>query len=223
MQTRYWAVAVCAALLTTGCVSTTYYVEEGHTHADLQDVHQRVPPTLVHVSVEFLRNGAHYAEGDGPLNAEVRSILLDSHVLYPVFSNAPLDLHVVLDDHFDPGAARSAGTLSGVTQGFVGNHIRDEYAFSISLHGQGMQPRIGSYCHAIETVVGRATPDSSGLARSKPDEAFQIVVKQAVLDFLVDMQAVGDADEAIMMVPDESTTKHSHGVCHPPEELKSSR
>jgi hypothetical protein len=126
-------------------------------------------------------------------------VLRASHILWPSDS-AGATLTVVLDDIYDPGQARSGGFMAGFSEGLVGFHIDDNYIFTITFKDAGGQPRTGRYEHAIETVVGKQKPDSKWRPFDSPNEAFAVVVKQAMLDFLGDLQTVGDTDEAVIFV-----------------------
>ncbi|MBL6750767.1 MAG: hypothetical protein ISP90_09615 [Nevskia sp.] len=200
MSTRSLSIAVCSlALLAGGCVSQGFYVQEGHTHTDFHDLAARANPTPVRIEPDYRQNGVPHPEGNAALQAEVARVLRASHVLVPQDS-APATLTVMLDDVYDAGRARSGGYLTGFTEGLVGFHINDDYVFTITFKDAGGQPRSGRYEHAIETVEGDQKPDSKWRAFETPNEAFAVVVKQATLDFLFDLQAVGDTDEPIMFV-----------------------
>lgn len=203
MSTRLQSVAACAlAVLASGCVPQHFFVEEGHTHTDFHDIKARDPVTPVRVDVDFRRNGQPYPLANPTLAREVNQVLRRSHVLWPV-ADAPAVLKVVLDNRYDEAQARSSGFMTGFTEGFVGTNVKDEYVFTLTYKDASGQPRSGRYVHAIETVEGNSKAVSKARPLDSPSEAFTVVVKQSVLDFLADLQAVGDSDEPIMFTTPE--------------------
>jgi hypothetical protein len=203
--------AVCAlALLTSGClpvVPIKYYAYEGHSHTDFHDLTPRDPATPVHIVADLRFNGNPHPEGNPELSEEVARVLRASHVLTPVES-APATLTVVLDDAFDAGDASSSGWATGLTLGLIGLHVKDSYTFTVTFKDADGQPRIGHYVHAMETVH-KDQPQSKWRPFDSPEEAFAVVVKQAMLDFLADLQAVGNVNEPITFVPQtETETEH---------------
>lgn len=201
MTLRRPGVAVCLfALALTGCVTPKAYVENGHDKADYRELFPRNPPTQVQVVAEFRINGQPHPEVNTAVFNEVVKVLQQTRVLQPVNGDPGLTLHVTVDDIADLDAASSSGWSSGLTEGLSGNLTRDDYHFKYSLQGHSGLPQTGLYHHAMITVTGRAVPPSYGQAHTT-NQAFAIIVKQSVLEYLHDFQGI-KPDAAVMLVPD---------------------
>lgn len=194
--------AVCFfGLAASGCVTPAAYVENGHDKADYRELNARNPPTPVRVVAEFRVNGQPRPEVNNAVFNEVVKVLQQTRMLQPVSGNAPLTLNVRVDDVADLDAASRQGWTSGLTEGLIGHVTRDDYHFTYSLTGAGRAPETGLYQHAMLTVSGRVAPPSYGQAHSS-NEAFSIIVKQSVLEYLHDFQNV-DPQKPMMLVPDQ--------------------
>lgn len=194
------------ALVTSGCVSTNSYVENGHDKADFRELQPRNPPTPVHVVAEFRVNGEPHPAVNQAINNEVVRVLQRTHVLLPVSGSTAQTLKVVVDDTVDLDDVRHRALITGLTEGLSGTTTRDEYHFTYSLQPtEGGKPQTGLYRHAMITVSGREEPPSYGQPHSS-DDAFSIIVKQSVLEFLNDIQSV-QGDEPVMFIPDTSDSK----------------
>jgi hypothetical protein len=191
-----------SALAASGCVSVQSYVENGHDKADFRELTPRSPPTPVRVSVNFSVNGQPRPEVDGAVFNEVVRVLQQTRVLQPVQGDPGLSLQVEVNDVTDIDSDKNGGWLSGLTLGQVGRTSRDDYHFSYSLLGSasGSKPQTGLYQHAMITVVGRAAPPSYGRPHTI-NEAFAIIVRQSVLEYLHDFQGI-DPNTPVMLVPD---------------------
>jgi hypothetical protein len=194
---------VCSllALCSAGCVSVNSYVENGHNLADFRELHGNGQPQPVRVVVDFKTNGKSRPVLDQRVANIVIQVLSRTNVLMPVSGNPDTILKVVVDDRYDADQARGEGMETGMTFGAAGVLTRDDYHFFISLQGPDGKPRVGSYRHAMITVAGRAakTPPSYGQPLSA-DAAFDVIVKQSILEFLANVQQSGDAP--VMFVPD---------------------
>jgi len=114
-------------------------------------------------------------------------------------------LMCIVDDTVDLDAARHNGLVNGLTEGMTGSITKDEYHFTYTMQTAGVEkPQTGLYRHAMITVSGRAVPPSYVQPHSL-DEAFSIIVKQSVLEFLSDLQSMGD--EPVMILPETSDEK----------------
>ena len=193
------------ALVASGCVSTNAYVENGHDKADFRELKPRTPPTPVKVTAEFRVNGEPRPEVNQAVFNEIVRVLQRTQVLQPVSGNPGASLHVIVDDTVDLDAARHNGLVNGLTEGMTGSITKDEYHFTYTMQTTGVEkPQTGLYRHAMITVSGRAVPPSYGQPHSL-DEAFSIIVKQSVLEFLSDLQSMGD--EPVMILPETSDEK----------------
>lgn len=205
MNPRRSGLAVCLiALSLGGCVTPAAYIENGHDKADYRELQPRNPPTQVQVVAEFRVNGQPQHEHDATVFNEVVRVLQQTRVLQPVSGDPGLTLKVICDDITDLDAATSQGWTSGLTEGLIGHVTRDDYHFHYSLVGSNGTPQTGLYQHAMLTVSGRAAPPSYGQAHSI-SEAFTLIVKQSVLEYLHDFQGI-DPHTPVMLVPDAPLT-----------------
>ncbi len=204
MNSSRLRMAVCfLALAASGCVTPEAYVENGHDKADYRELLPRNPPTPVRVVAEFRVNGQPHPEVDNAVFNAVVRVLQQTRVLQPVSGSTDLTLHVLVDDITDLDTATSQGWASGLTEGLVGHVTRDDYHFNFTLMGRSGTPQTGLYQHAMLTVSGRAAPPSYGQAHST-NEAFGIILKQSVLEYLHDFQNI-DPRTPVMLVPDLGT------------------
>lgn len=198
------SLAVCLLALSLGgcAVSIQSYVENGHDKADFRELTPRIPPTPVRVLVDFSVNGQPHPEVNVAVYNEVVRVLQQTRVLQPAQGNPGLTLRVSVNDVADLDSDKSASWWTGFTFGQVGNTTRDDYHFSYSLQGATTdgKPQTGLYQHAMLTVVGRAAPPAYGRPHSS-GEAFSIIVRQSVLEYLHDFQGI-DPSEPVMLVPD---------------------
>jgi hypothetical protein len=196
------SLAVCLfALAASGCVSVQSYVETGHDKADFRELIPRNPPTPVQVVVDFRVNGQPHPDVNTAVFSEVVRVLQRTRVLQPVSGDPGLTLHVLVNDVSDVDSDKTSSWWTGFTFGQIGNTTRDDYHFNYTLQdSKGGKPQTGLYQHAMITVVGRAAPPSYGQPHSM-DEAFFIIVKQSVLEYLHDFQGI-DPSTPVMLVPD---------------------
>lgn len=203
MLPRLKSAACCLfALCASGCVSTYRYVETGHDKADYRELRHDQPPQPVRVQVEYQVNGQPHPQSNVLVFNEVVRVLQRTNVLMPVSGDPGTTLKVLVDDQFDPATATSHGLTTGLTEGMSGMVVRDDYHFTLSLQGSDGKPRTGMYRHAIITVAGRAvkTPPNYSQPLGSASDAFSVVIKEAMLDFLTDLQAAGD--EPVIILPD---------------------
>ena len=185
----------------SGCVSVNSYVEPGHDMADFRELHTSGQPQPVRVVAQFKANGQPLPEYDQRVGNSVIQVLARSKVYMPVSGNPDTILKVVVDDRFDSDKAMGQGMETGLTFGFAKVIARDDYHFDMTLQGPEGKPRVGTYRHAMITVAGRSTqtPASYGQPLSA-DDAFDVIVRQAIVEFLDNVQQSGD--EPVMFVPD---------------------
>jgi len=193
------------ALAASGCVSTNAYVEVGHDKTDFRELQPRNPPTPVRVTAEFQVNGEPRPAVNQAVYNEVVRVLQRTRMLQPVSGDPGLTLKVIVDDTSDLDQIRHQGLVTGLTEGLSGSIARDEYHFTYVLSSGGKKPQTGLYKHAMITVSGHAAPPSYGQPHSIED-AFSLIVKQSVLEFLSDMQSI-EGDEPVMFIPDSSDGK----------------
>ncbi len=194
------------ALTASGCVSTNAYVEVGHDKSDFRELQPRNPPTPVRVTAEFQVNGEPRPAVNQAVYNEVVRVLQRTRMLQPVSGDPGLTLKVIVDDTADLDQVSHQGLITGLTEGLSGSIARDDYHFTYVLQSsRGKKPQTGLYKHAMITVSGRAAPPSYGQPHSIED-AFSLIVKQSVLEFLSDVQSI-NGDEPVMIIPDSSDGK----------------
>lgn len=194
---------VCSllALCSAGCVSVNSYVENGHNLADFRELHGKGQPQPVRLVVDFKTNGKRRPELNERVSSIIIQVLARTNVLAVVSGDPGTTLKVAIDDRYDDDQARGEGMEAGMTFGVAGVVTRDDYHFFISLQGSDGKPQVGSYRNAMITVAGRAskTPPSYGQPLTA-DNAFDVIVKQSLLEFLANVQQAGE--EPVMFVPD---------------------
>jgi len=196
---------VALAMAAGGCVSSQAYVETGHDKADFRDLKPRNPPTQVLVVADFRVNGEPEPEVNLEVFNAVVRVLQGTHVLTPVSSDPGTVLTVTVDDTVDLDHAHHQGFITGLTEGLVGSVVKDDYHFAYTLKSRTGTLQTGLYRHALLTVQGNAAPPGYGQPHS-PKEAFSIIVKESVLEFLSDIATVKNND-SLMLVPDTSDGK----------------
>jgi hypothetical protein len=187
-------------LLAAGCVSVNSYVENGHDKADFRELRPHDPPTPVLVVAEFSINGVPHPEVNPAIYNEVVRVLQRTRVLQPVSQDPGTTLTVAVDDTVNLDKVGRASLITGLTEGLMGSISKDDYHFTYTLHANDGKPQTGLYRHAMLTVAGKAAPPSYGQPH-QPDEAFSIIVKQSVLEFLSDINST-DASKPVMLVPE---------------------
>jgi hypothetical protein len=203
MNSSLVKLAVCViALALSGCVGTKAYIESGHDKADYRELQPRNPPTQVKVVADFRVNGQPRPIVNNAVLTEVVHVLQRTNVLRPVSGTPKYTLTVTVDDLADLDTISTSALITGLTEGLTGTVSRDDYRFSYSMTGGSGPPLTGLYHHAMITVAGRAAPPSYGQPHNM-NEAFSIIVKQSVLEYLHDIQGI-DPDNPVMLVPDSS-------------------
>jgi hypothetical protein len=175
------------ALTLGGCVAERAYVDVGSARASLHQITAVPTPVKVQVRVQSLRNGDPYPANDAALREQVEAVLRATGAMQPVTSGAQATLHVVADDEYNVGGARLKGVLVGVTQGFAGKTVTDDWKISFSLVGAGIHPYAGDYDHSVLTTFGHKLPPIAGPAQTEGN-AYTAVVQQSTIDFLWDWQ-----------------------------------
>lgn len=205
MKSSLVKLAVCViALILGGCVGTRAYIETGHDKADFRELKARNPPIQVRVIAEFRTNGQPSPLVNNALLTEVVRVLQKTSVLRAVSGAPKYTLTVICDDVADLEHIKTSALITGLTEGLTGTVSRDDYRFTFTITGASGQPLTGLYHHAMITVAGRAAPPSYGQPHDMT-EAFSLIVKQAVLEYLHDIQDL-DPDNPVMLVPDTTDT-----------------
>jgi hypothetical protein len=192
------------ALAATGCSELSYsYIESGHSVTGLGELHRPARPAVVVVNAQFYSNGKRQPDGDAAVKEEVDKDLLASGVLRPVEPSRrkAAVLKIDVDNRYDTGQAAKGGLMSGLSFGLVKATTRDDYHITLDYRDPYGLRRMGSYTHAIVTKAGGGKPPEKGRPLD-PRDAFTVVIWQTMLDFLGDMQAVGNS-KSVMFVTRE--------------------
>jgi hypothetical protein len=194
------AAFLLVALTATAC-ATDSYIESGHATTAVNELHPPATPALVLVQAQFYANGRRLPAGDSVVMAEVIKDLAASRMMRPVASSGRKTgvLKIDVNNRYDAGQATIAGLLNGLSLQGVRTTTRDNYDITMDYDGPSGVRRMGSYSHAILSTEGGGPPPANGRPVAVND-AFQVVIWQTVLDFLGDMQAVGNDNTSILFV-----------------------
>jgi hypothetical protein len=197
------AAILVLALSTTACLPVSY-IESGHSATGVSELRRPATPTPVFVKVQFYANGERQPDGDSMVKAEVVKDLIASKVLRPVASTRKAAiLRIDVDNRYKVGQATGAGLLDGLTFGLAKAETRDDYHIAVDYRDPSGRRRMGSYTHAIVSASTIAKRPKNARPLDDVNDAFQVVIWQTVLDFLGDLQAVGNSGMSIMFVPHE--------------------
>ena len=190
--TRLFAgvIAVIALTVLTGCMTPRSFVDPTYPKVSYDDVQKRETPLRLKLSVEFQRNGQHYSSVDQKLLDNTERVLRASGVITPDADGGDGEIHVVVNNIADMGAATAKGLKLGVTFGLAGTIATDAYEMSVTMtvHGKTITR---TEKHAIQSALGN-TRIPEGMEVMPPDVAFQKVVEQMLLRALQDIQHAGE-------------------------------
>lgn len=190
------------ALLMGGCIEVNSFVEPGHTLVNPHDVYSKANPLPVALNVTFLSNGEPAPENNAHLRLLVSNELYSTGVLKVVPADqAQATLNFTVNNRYDPNQAAGHGMLSGLTLGASGKTVIDHYHFTIILKGEHQPMRRGTYQSAILTTLGNSSAPVSARPVSTR-RAYEVVIQQAVLNFLYDLQSAGDGPLPIGFIHD---------------------
>ncbi len=152
------------------------------------------PPLPVRVEVKFLQQGVAKPSSDLRLRTQVEQALQKSRVfiLEPQSTSV---FRVVVDNVGDVAAGRMAGVETGLSLGFSGAVVTDEYQFNISYTGGSAAMQDSSFTHEMHTAIG-GVDLPAGVAAVTPAAAFGQIVEDAVLAKVQQLQ-----DERVIVNP----------------------
>lgn len=196
------AFAASVTMLLAGCIDSGAYVETGYKTAGFGDIRPVEPPRQIHLVVESQRNGKPYKPFQAGLEYIVTSVLQQSGA-YEVVSDGPNipTLKVTADDEFSHGKAVRQGVGVGASIFFGGATTVDDYNFTFKLTDPAGADRLGNnYPGRILSNIGRKAPPTAARAESDND-AVTIVVQNAVLSFLYDVQQASAVKTPLLFMP----------------------
>ena len=187
----------CAVIGLSACISPKAYVDPAFREAKAGEI--KAPKTQYPVSlqVQFQRNGEALPVADAELRSAVEQALAASGVLVVDAKGSPLVLSVVANNLADIGDATAKGFGTGLTFGAVGTTVTDYYEFQVSLTDADGKAVGRQYKHAIHTVIGIDDAPVSCVEPVALAEAFVMVVRDVVDNFLKAMQADGQLTQRI--------------------------
>ena len=190
MRYRMLLTIVVVSLMSTACVSAKSYVDPQLPRVGYADLLRRTEPRPVQVSVEFQRNGTPHAGATSIALDRVVRVLEASKIFSTVgLKDEPGrdQIQVVLNNVGDIGDAVSKGIGTGLTFGAAGSMVTDGYVFTATYRPVGKAAIQKTYRHALHTTIGNAS-GPAGLTPMSTQEAFDKVVQDLVLNFLLDLQ-----------------------------------
>ena len=190
MRSRLFLTILVVSLASTGCISAKSYIDPQLPKVGYADLLRRSEPRPLHVNVEFQRNGTpHSGATSMTLDRVVR--VLEASKLFSVVGLKDEDgrdrIQVVLNNVADIGDAVAKGVGTGLTFGAAGSMVTDGYVFTATYRPVGKDPVQKVYRHALHTTIGNAS-GPAGLTPMTVQEAFDTVVQDLVLNFLLDLQ-----------------------------------
>lgn len=183
-----------------GCASPKSFVDPTYGRATYADITRRAEPYKWRIVVECQRNGAHVPEVDGELMGDVERVVRASGIAIPSPEGSSGQLKVVVNDIAATESAGWKGFVTGLTFGLVGSTAIDYYEMEAELSMNGKSIKRSGYKHAIHTTVGNAS-GPQGVEAMSLSEAFSGVLEQMLLNFLKDLQQIGELSEFIEPKP----------------------
>ena len=174
----------------SGCMTTKSYVDPTYGKTAYSDIKSVATPYNSNVSVEFRRNGTHFARADSELRGHVERTLRASGVVVPGAAGANYSIRVIVNNVGDVSGAAAKGFATGLTLGAAGSLVTDYYEATIELVDADGNPHSGSYKHALHTTIGNKRAPFN-MQPTTPADAFGRVVEQTVLNFIKEMQEQG--------------------------------
>lgn len=183
---------VLVAVLFSGCISMKSYVDPKYGDVSYDHVNKPDEPHSLAIETEFYRNHERFKKADGELKANVERVVKATGVIIPAVGEKQSGiLRVKCNNIADLAKARAQGFGTGLTFGAAGSAISDYYEIEISLEVDGKKFE-KKYEHAIHSTIGNKAPPVTGVAPTKPVEAFGLVLEDVLLEFIKEMQASGN-------------------------------
>lgn len=178
---------LAGALMLTACApAMKSYADPAFYKAGYKDLTVTEKAQPVRVEVQFQRDGKPREESDGRLRAHVERVLTSTRV-FKVDQMSPSVLRVVVNNVGDKSTARAVGFKTGISLGFSGGIVDDEYQFNFSYRPAGGPKKDQYFRHVMHTAVG-GIDFPPGYAPLTPAEAYGKIVEDAVLNFVKEYQ-----------------------------------
>ncbi len=171
---------------TISCASTKLYIDPQYKLASQNQIKRVSQKYPARIEVEFQSNGKLVAKGYSMLRKEVMRSIRETGVIISD-DTASMSLMVVANSvgSADPNSANNFGIRSSL--GLTGKSNEGKYEFSITMIRANGKVIRKIYSHAI-IVTEEDVPKSLNLKPVERSQAFGIIVKDAILNFLKDMQ-----------------------------------
>lgn len=187
----------CAAALTlslSACFSMRSYIDPGLHTLTWKDLRAPASPHAITPQVEFSVNGKRNARGESVARRSVYRALMKSGVFSVPAINAPLNpaaavLAVKIDNVANVAEAGLKGFGTGLTLGANGTSVTDAYRITI-VYRQGDTTIEKQYEHALHTTLGNEKAPVN-MPAVNTAQAFEMVIEDAVMHFIRDMQGEG--------------------------------
>jgi hypothetical protein len=190
MRSRILLALIIMSLTPAGCLSVKSYVDPQLPKVTYADLLRRSDVRPIYLTLEFQTNGKPNSKGRSlALDRVTRTLEMSKLFSYVAFTSADtLDrMDIVMNNVGDKGEAITKGVGTGLTFGLAGSMVTDGYVFTTTFQAVGKEPVRKVYKHALHTTIGNA----NGPEGHKPlavREAFDKVVEELVLNFLLDLQ-----------------------------------
>lgn len=185
---RCGLVVLLAGCFLTGCFAPKSYVAPEFRHATYENLEPKTEPLAVLVDVMFQVNGKDKPAVVAQVRPKVSRILRASRVVsdHAALASAPR-LSLVINNIGDLSDARAKGVAAGLTFGAAGVAVSDFYEMTASFTTPEGVSTKKLYKHAIHSTIGaHAAP--KGVELVPPETAFERVLEDMLLNFLVDLQ-----------------------------------
>ena len=181
------------ALLCSGCLAPTSYVDPQFRRASYQSLRNIERPHRVTVGVEFQVNGKREKEQENIVRRKVVRVLGATRMFAEADTASASEagrLDVTVNNFGSVGSAFGKEFATRMTFGLVGSHVIDDYEMTVIYSRPGGPAKTKKYKHAVHTIVG-AESKPKGMEPVPRADAFDQVVEEMLLSFLRDLQSEG--------------------------------
>jgi len=186
------SVIAIATLVLTGCMSAPKsFLEPSIPKVSYEQVKRSVEPPRLKISSEFKRNGESRPTADKVLYENTERVLRGSGAILPSNNGEDGTFHIEVNNLVDHGPAIARGIGNGLTLGFIGNTITDDYIINIIVIKNGKKIERSGIQHKLHTTIGNSSPPE-GIEYSSIPRAFDKMVEQVILNTLIEMQKSGE-------------------------------
>ena len=192
------AAAMMTAMLLSGCIVPTLYVDKNLPAVTVADLKQPANHYPVQVLTEYQTNGSTNAKA----TEHVAPIVTDSIKQSALFSDvvaapatADRKLFIKFNNIANMDSAQSKGFATGLTLGLVGSTVTDGIVMEATYVVPGRQDRTHSYKTAVISTIGATASAPPGLtAAPSAKEATHQFVNNLIMNLLNDMSHDGELE-----------------------------